>query len=128
MRASATKGYEKDYVARYADASKAGKNCINVLRCRRVAADWKKMMFNKYFTRPIKRCCCRLLCNEWVLYFYANAREWVFTDKKDENLHRYASSCSLLSPPGIIVGRPFMKKWLNQGVNIMYCVFASHQV
>ena len=30
--APATKGYEKDYVARIADASKAGKNCINVLR------------------------------------------------------------------------------------------------
>ena len=42
MRAAATKGYEKDYVARIADASKAGKNCINVLRCRRVAAAWKK--------------------------------------------------------------------------------------
>ena len=35
---------------------------------------------------------------------------------KDENLHRYASSCSLLSPPGIIVGRPFKRKRLNQGV------------
>ena len=32
MRAAATKGYEKDYVARIADASNAGKNCINVLR------------------------------------------------------------------------------------------------
>ena len=32
MRAPATKGYEKDYLARNADASKAGKNCINVLR------------------------------------------------------------------------------------------------
>ena len=30
--APATKGYEKDYVARIADASNAGKNCINVLR------------------------------------------------------------------------------------------------
>ena len=44
MCAAATKGYEKDYFARYADASKSrvGKNCINVLRCRRVAAAWKK--------------------------------------------------------------------------------------
>ena len=42
MRVPATKGYEKDYVARIADASRAGKNCINVLRCPRVAAAWKK--------------------------------------------------------------------------------------
>ena len=32
MRAAATEGDEKDYVARIANASKAGKNCINVLR------------------------------------------------------------------------------------------------
>ena len=32
MRVPATKGYEKDYVARIADASMAGKNCINILR------------------------------------------------------------------------------------------------
>ena len=42
MRAPATKNYEKDYVARIADASNAGKNCTYVLRCRRVAAAWKK--------------------------------------------------------------------------------------
>ena len=42
MRVPATKGYEKDYVARNADASRAGKNCINILRCPRVAAAWKK--------------------------------------------------------------------------------------
>ena len=42
MRAAATKGYEKDYVARIADASRAGENCINVFRCRRFAAAWKK--------------------------------------------------------------------------------------
>ena len=45
MRAAATKGYEKDYLARIADASEAGKNCINVLRCRRVAGAWKKNEF-----------------------------------------------------------------------------------
>ena len=42
MCAAATKGYEKDYDARIADASRVGKNCINVLRCRRFAAAWKK--------------------------------------------------------------------------------------
>ena len=58
MRVPATKGYEKDYVARNADASRAGKNCINVLRCRPVAAAWKKIRFNDGFTRPMKRFWC----------------------------------------------------------------------
>ena len=40
MRVPATKGYEKDYVARI--NADAGKNCINILRCPRVAAAWKK--------------------------------------------------------------------------------------
>ena len=58
MRAAATKGYEKDYDARIADASRVGKNCINVLRCRPVAGAWKKMSFNDGFTRPVKRFWC----------------------------------------------------------------------
>ena len=58
MRAAATKGYEKDYFASYADASRAGKNCINVLRAVESLLLGKKMRFNDRFSRPMKRFWC----------------------------------------------------------------------